>query len=166
VLTRPEYRTMIRLQLLTGMRPGEVVLMRACDLNTTGFCWTYTPREHKTEHHGKSRVIFLGPRAQAELRPWLEAGGPKDRHLFRPARGKRPYINRDTYAKTIAKAAKRAGVPHWHPNRLRHAAATRIRRECGLEASRVILGHSNLATTEVYAERDTERAVEVVSRLG
>ena len=54
---------MIELQGLTGMRPGEVVLMRTSDLEMTGDVWTYTPHRHKTEHHGKKREVLLGPRA-------------------------------------------------------------------------------------------------------
>jgi integrase len=54
----------IELQRLTGMRAGEVVIMRGCDLDTTGSLWLYTPSTHKTEHHGHSRAIELGPRAQ------------------------------------------------------------------------------------------------------
>src|SRR3954454_3124492 len=42
---------MIELQRLTGMRPGEVTMMRTCDLDMTGQRWVYTPRRHKTEHH-------------------------------------------------------------------------------------------------------------------
>lgn len=62
---------MVQVQLLTGMRPGEVCLMRGCDLDTTGKNWTYTPREHKTEHHDMERIIDIGPRAQEILRPLL-----------------------------------------------------------------------------------------------
>lgn len=43
---------MIRLQLITGMRPGEVVAMRGIDLDTTGCIWTYRPERHKTLHLG------------------------------------------------------------------------------------------------------------------
>lgn len=67
----PQVATMIRLQMLTGMRPGEVVIMRGCDLDTTGKLWIYTPASHKTEHHDKHRVIFLGPKAQEVLQGWL-----------------------------------------------------------------------------------------------
>ncbi len=54
---------MIELQRLTGMRPGEVRLMRGCDLDTTGPIWEYRPAAHKTEHHGKERLVAIGPRA-------------------------------------------------------------------------------------------------------
>lgn len=54
----------------------------------------------------------------------------------------------------------------WTPNQLRHSAATRIRRDFGLEAASVILGHSNLQTTQVYAEADRLRALEVAEQVG
>jgi integrase len=63
---------MIELQRLTGCRPGEIVAMRCRDLNTSGKVWTYSPMKHKTAHHGHSRTIFIGPRAQAVLRRWLK----------------------------------------------------------------------------------------------
>ena len=56
------------------------------------------------------------------------------------------------------------GWGHWHPHQLRHAAATRIRRQYGLEAARAVLGHKSLAITEVYAEQDTAK-VEEIARL-
>src|SRR5262249_28609738 len=67
----PQIAAMIRLQELSGMRPGEVVIMRGCDLDTNGRLWTYMPSSHKTEHHGHERIIYLGPEAQRVLKPWL-----------------------------------------------------------------------------------------------
>ena len=56
---------------------------------------------------------------------------------------------------------------HWHPHQLRHTAATLIRREFGLEAAQIALGHSSaLITDAVYAERDTEKVVEVMQKIG
>src|SRR5262249_32167469 len=57
-------RAMVELQRLTGCRPGEVMVMRAIDLNMTGPVWTYRPASHKNKHRGLDRVIFLGPQAQ------------------------------------------------------------------------------------------------------
>jgi integrase len=64
---------MIQLQSLSGMRPGEVCIMRSCDLDTTGRVWAYRPESHRTEHHGRERRIHLGPQAQEILLPWLRA---------------------------------------------------------------------------------------------
>jgi integrase len=76
---RPPVAAMIRLQLLTGMRPGEVVIMRAIDLDMTGKVSLYRPGSdqgahgvHKTAHHGQDRVIPIGPRGQEILRQWLK----------------------------------------------------------------------------------------------
>jgi integrase len=70
--TLPPVAAMIRLQRLTGARPGEVCLMRACDIDTSGSVWLYRPAQHKTAHRGKARVIALGPQAQAVVKPFLK----------------------------------------------------------------------------------------------
>ena len=57
-------------------------------------------------------------------------------------------------------------LPNWHPNQLRHSAATMIRKEFGLEAAQVILGHSRADVTQVYAERDNAKALEVIRKIG
>jgi integrase len=62
---------MIQLQLLTGMRPGQVTVMRTGDLDRTSEIWSYVPQRHKTEHICKERRIYLGPKAQSILQPWL-----------------------------------------------------------------------------------------------
>lgn len=62
---------MIEIQRLTGMRPGEVCLMRPCDIDIMGRIWVFTPASHKLEHHGKDRQVYLRPQAQVLLRRWL-----------------------------------------------------------------------------------------------
>jgi integrase len=78
----PPVRAMIDLQLLTGMRPGEVVLLRAVDVDMTGKVWLYRPREHKTAWRGHDRVIALGPRAQEIVRQHLKPN--VEAYLFSP----------------------------------------------------------------------------------
>ena len=58
---------MIRVQLYTGMRPGELCQMRAVDIEVAGELWVYRPRTHKTQHRGRERLIAIGPRAQEIL---------------------------------------------------------------------------------------------------
>lgn len=57
----PTIATMVKLQRLTGCRPGEVCAMRTGDLDRTEEVWTYAPAHHKTAHRGKSRIIHIGP---------------------------------------------------------------------------------------------------------
>jgi integrase len=54
----------------------------------------------------------------------------------------------------------------WHPHRLRHNAATMRRKEYGIEVAKIILGHATLSATQVYAERDLDRARAVVRAIG
>lgn len=54
----------------------------------------------------------------------------------------------------------------WAPNRLRHSAATEIRKRFGLEAAQVVLGHSAADVTQIYAERDLAKAAEVIKQVG
>jgi integrase len=86
---RPQVAAMVRLQLLTGMRPGEVVVLRGMDLEMTSKVWSYRPGsdagphgKHKTAHRGQGRVILIGPRAQEILRPWLRLN--LQEYLFQP----------------------------------------------------------------------------------
>lgn len=67
----PVVADMVRVQRLTGMRPGEIIRLSASEIDMSGAVWVYIPSKHKTQHHGKTREVFFGPRAQAILRPYL-----------------------------------------------------------------------------------------------
>lgn len=76
---------MVRLQLLTGMRSGELVIIRAADIDRTGAVWVYRPVTHKSAHKGKVRAVPLGPKAQELLAPFLErVGDDAAAYLFSP----------------------------------------------------------------------------------
>jgi integrase len=202
---RPQIRAMVELQLITGMRSGEVTSIRGCDLETTGRLWEYRPARHKTEHHGHEKLVYLGPQAQTILQPWLrteltaylfqprEAEAARDEERKRnrktpmtPSQAKRKpkrnpkrapgdHYTVRTYHQAVQHGIESANkriddpakqVPHWHPHQLRHNAATRLRKEFGLEAARVVLGHRSAAVTEIYAEIDHAKAAEIMMRVG
>ena len=79
----PVVADMARLQRLTGMRPQEICLLRPRDLDRSDEIWEYRPQRHKTQHHGRSRVIFIGPRGQEILMPYLLRAD--EDHCFSPA---------------------------------------------------------------------------------
>jgi integrase len=54
----------------------------------------------------------------------------------------------------------------WHPNQLRHAKATELRRELGLDTARAVLGHRSPRITETYAEIDLSKAAAAMEKLG
>jgi len=62
---------MVSFQRLTGCRPGEVCQIRPCDVDRSDEVWVFRPASHKSQHHGRERRIFVGPKAQAILLPYL-----------------------------------------------------------------------------------------------
>lgn len=57
-------------------------------------------------------------------------------------------------------------IPAWHPHRLRHSFATRMRKQYGIECAKILLGQRTLAAAEIYAERDVTVAAEVAAKVG
>ena len=182
---------LVQLQLLTGTRAGELLKLRSCDIDVTGKVWSSKLREHKTSYRGKSRTIYFGPKAQDILKGFMASKGiqdylfsPKDaeaeRHAKaeshrRPGQKKSPvktkrtlrdHYTTDSYRRAITRACEKAGVPAWTPHRLRHNAATFIRKEYGLEVAQIILGHSKADITQLYAEVDEAKAVQVIEEIG
>lgn len=174
-LVSPQVRALIRLQLLTGARPSELLGLRPVDIDTSNEdVWTATLDEHKTAWKGKGRVLYFGPRAQRVLNQFMTTGRPLNATLFNPmeapgkagAAAKADCYSPDTYRRAIARACKAARVPTFSPYALRHMAATTLRAEFGEEAAALILGHARIDTTQLYGERNHHRAREVVSRIG
>jgi len=173
----PQIQAMIELQYLTGMRPGEVVNMRSCDIDRSDDVWVYTPDSHKREHHDLERPIAIGPKAQAVLRTWLRQDQPQaylfspkavmaarkiSRKIIRPG----DHYQESSYRNVIQRACDRLGLPLWFPNQLRHNAGTLIRKQYGLEATRTVLGHETMDTTLIYAEEDKQKAKEIMRQIG
>lgn len=79
----PMLADMVRLHSLTGMRPGELFIMRPVDIDQTDAIWVYRPHQHKNKHRGQPLAYALGPQAQALLRPYLRIG--INAYLFQPA---------------------------------------------------------------------------------
>ncbi|MBK8269384.1 MAG: site-specific integrase [Planctomycetes bacterium] len=169
-LVAPQVAAMIRLQLLTGMRPGEVMQMRACDIDISGPIWVYQAMAH----------IHRGRRA-ARQTPMTPSQAVRKRKRF-PRRAPGDCYDRRSYAWAIRRACDAAFPPakhlkekdhaawcrehRWSPNQLRHNAATELRKQFGIEAARVVLGHSSADVTEIYAELDLAKAAEIMSRVG
>ncbi len=106
---------MICLQRLTGSRPGEIVIMRGCDIETDGTVWLYRPARHKGQHRGLDRVIALGPRSQNIIKEFLKPD--TSAYLFNPASAEH---------ERHAKAAT-----HRRPNQRRNSRKTaRVIQDC------------------------------------
>lgn len=195
-LMPPIVADMVRIQRLTGCRPGEICTLRPCDIDRSNKeVWAYRPSHHKTEHHGAERVVAIGPKAQGVLLPYLDRD--PNRYCFVPAESEAKRLQRlrqqrkskvqpsqqsrkkvkprrkpgerytpGAYRKAIQRACRTLEVECWFPNRLRHSAATEIRKQFGLEAAQVTLGHSRADVSQIYAERNNALAAEVMRQIG
>ena len=86
-----QHRTMVRLQWLTGMRPGEVCRLRLAEVDRSGGVWAWDlGGDHKTAHRGKRRVVLFGPLARAAVAEFAAGGEavPDHEPLFSPRRAR------------------------------------------------------------------------------
>ncbi len=104
----------------------------------------------------KTREIPLLPSVRKEIENYL-ANNPSTEYLFEK-NGKKVYESALRYK--IEKAFKRVGIKAT-PHQLRHSFATDILNEGGriTDVSR-LLGHSSLATTEIYTKLNSKRKLE------
>lgn len=116
-------------------------------------------------------AIFSPAIAVAERRAELRRGrrtpvqpSQRDRSKEAPERAPGASWTAAAYAKAIAAACRRAisdGALRepWHPNQLRHACGTRVRRRFGPDAARSVLGHSAAGASRI-TDGYTREAVE------
>lgn len=106
----------------------------------------------------KTRTIPIGAPARAALARWLAVRmaipGCTERALFVSARGQR-LAARSVQAR-LARLARRLGLGvHVHPHMLRHSFASHLLQSSGdLRAVQELLGHANIATTQIYTQLD------------
>jgi integrase len=153
---------MIRVQLILGGRPQDVCRMKKPEIDTTSDpkVWIYTMPKHKTTHRGKIRQLTIGPKAQAILKPYLEQA---DSYLF-TIRNK--HIPPTSYYSYVDYVCRTRGIPHWHPNQLRHTKGTFLRHTYGIELAQAALGHSSLNTSEIYTEINRRKTREIALEIG
>lgn len=107
---------------------------------------------------GRMRTVPVGAAAAQALRGWLAARATlpsvDERALFVSARGAR-IAPRSVQAR-LARLARRLGLGvHVHPHVLRHSMASHVLQSSGdLRAVQELLGHANIATTQIYTKLD------------
>ena len=212
----PQVAAIIQIQLLTGMRPSEVLAMRPIDIDQSESIWSYSIPAHKNSWRGHKRVVPLGPKAQQILKPFLDRN--PESYLFSPAeaeawRDEQRFLHRNRKTKvypyelkrrtqrkniTARKKPKKApghqydidsyrrsikygiakinrereklqmeeAIPSWHPYQLRHSFATRLRKQFGVEAAQLGLGHARTDIVEIYAEKNHAMLVDIMAQCG
>ena len=147
----------VRLLMLTGARPGEIVGMRKSWIDTNGpkGMWVYRPKEHKTAHRGKKRFIIFNQECKEIIGLVLTKADSSD-WLF-PSKILNSHYTETALRQAVGHACKAAGVPHWTPYQLRHMRLTNIAQEHGIDAAVAVAGHGDVSTTNIYLhEPDAE----------
>ncbi|MBX3421734.1 MAG: tyrosine-type recombinase/integrase [Pirellulaceae bacterium] len=185
----PTLRDMVAVQVATGMRPSELLSMRPCDIERSSEVWLYRPASHKNINKGKTRTIALVDHVRAIVENYLNRASdaflfspaesererrsmmrqkrkskvqPSQLSRCKPSRSRPPRLRytSDSYRRAIKYACKKANLQPWTPYEIRHLTAVVVRDALGLESSQVILGHSDIRTTQRYAKQTNDKLIE------
>lgn len=113
---------------------------------------------------GVQRMVPVSQRAGAALSAWLKLREPGGRFLF-PSRGK--HLSRVRLFQLLRALAGRAGLDpeKVSPHVLRHAFATHLLEGgADLRVLQTLLGHADIATTQIYTHVDAARLVALVNQ--
>ncbi|HWU76671.1 MAG TPA: tyrosine recombinase XerC [Rhodanobacter sp.] len=149
-------RAMLELFYSSGLRLSELVNLRWLDLDLDG-------GEVRVLGKGsKTRVVPVGRHAIAALRALGAAHGMAAERPVFPGRGGASISPRAIQLR-MNKLALQQGIPrHIHPHLLRHTFASHMLESSGdLRAVQELLGHADIATTQIYTHLDFQHLAKV-----
>jgi integrase/recombinase XerD len=112
---------------------------------------------------GKERMVPVSDRARAAVSAWTAVRPAGSYWLFPSGKS---FLSRVRLFQLLRQLAGEAGIPpdRISPHVLRHAFATHLLEGgADLRALQTMLGHSDIATTEIYTHVDTKRLVDLVN---
>jgi integrase/recombinase XerD len=156
-------RTMLEVLYATGLRVSELVSLKHNQVNLTQGVMRVVGKGNR------ERLIPLGDEAVKWLQQFMQ--GPRVEillerqtdYLFPTRRGDR--MTRQAFWHIIKRYSKKAGVEkELSPHTLRHAFATHLLNHgADLRVVQMLLGHSDLSTTQIYTHVARERLKELHS---
>lgn len=158
---------MIELAYASGLRVSELVKLQIADVNLNQGFVRVTGKGNKT------RLVPLHNEARVKIENYvtndrpLMIRDPAERAVFLTDRG-RP-MTRQAFWKTLRGYARRAGVRlptgDISPHKLRHSFATHlVEHGADLRAVQAMLGHADIATTQIYTQVSRARVLEQVRK--
>lgn len=149
-------RLILEMLYATGMRRSELLLLRASDIN-------FAKRYLKVTGKGnKQRLIPFGKSLDRSINDYLDSRnaefpGSSKEVLFLTRKGK-PIYPKLVYNIVKTNLSKVTSVDHRGPHVLRHSFATHLSENgADLNAIKELLGHSNLAATQIYTHNSIEK---------
>lgn len=186
---------MVRVQRLTGARPGEVCSMKTSEIDRTGKTWVYRPAKHKNAFRKHTRAIPIGPKARSIVAKYI--GLEVNAYLFSPRESRAQQYagmrsrrktkvqpsqqNRkrrhpkvlpgerytpNSYNNAVRRACKNGNIAHWHVHQIRHTVGTEVAAEFGQEAAQRVLGHRSAQSTARYVKPSEATAIGVIQKIG
>jgi integrase/recombinase XerC len=152
-------RAIMELLYSSGLRLAELVGLNLPDLNAADRTVRVLGKGSKT------RVVPVGGKALAALSDWLEARQDLIRDgnaaVFVGTTGRR--LGARAIQKRVEYWAVRQGLPmHVHPHLFRHSFASHLLESSGeLRAVQELLGHADIATTQVYTHLDFQHLARI-----
>lgn len=137
---------LLELLYATGLRVSELVALKRAAVMREGSFITVTGKGNK------DRVVPMNDRARDAVRAWVAKLPPKSTWLF-PAKGESGHLARQVFARDLKALAGLAGISSSRvaPHVLRHAFASHLLAGgADLRVVQMLLGHSDISTTQIY----------------
>lgn len=157
-------KTMLELMYAAGLRASEVGALRLNEFHETIGVLTVTGKGNK------QRLVPIGAPARAWTRRYLDECRPllarfedeRDAARLLLSNTGRP-LERVAVWQIVRRNAERAGLKEVHPHMLRHSFATHLLSGgADLRVVQELLGHADIATTQIYTHVDRSRLRQVM----
>jgi len=154
-------RALLELMYACGLRASEAIGLQLRDVDLEAALLRARGKG------SKERIVPVGREAVAAVRAWLQRGRPEfvglspEPHLFVNQRGQG--LTRQGLYKIVQRHARAAGLAgKMSPHTLRHTFATHLLAGgCDLRSLQEMLGHADIATTQLYTHLSAERLKDV-----
>ena len=149
-------RALLELFYSSGLRLSEVCALKWRDLDFAQGLVSVLGKG------SKQRIVPVGSHARAALQAWRdEVHGTDDTPVF-PGRGGRPITPRAVQLRIKQLAMKQGVFKRIHPHLLRHSFASHVLESSGdLRGVQELLGHADIATTQIYTHLDFQHLAKV-----
>ncbi|MCW0412439.1 tyrosine recombinase XerC [Xanthomonas sacchari] len=149
-------RALLELFYSSGLRLSELCALRWCDLDFVAGMVSVLGKGNK------QRLVPVGSHARAALLAWREESRGEAAAPVFPGRGGAPIGARAVQIRIKQLAGRQGLFKHVHPHMLRHSFASHILESSGdLRGVQELLGHADIATTQIYTHLDFQHLAKV-----